>query len=340
MKKIKLFFSVYVLIFSTNLYGQIIQNCNGNVGIGISASSGYNLLTGSAYIYNGLKAQGSPNHFYGNSVFHAEYGQSLEICSNYMASIYPTTNNAGHIGTSNKTFSYMWSYHYYEQSADKRQKENVTKIPSPLENILKLKGVKYDLKKEYAYNDSLVRNEQVKAKLELQRKNQFGFIAQDVKEVLPQVVIYDDSTDVYGIEYDKFIPVLVEAIKEQQVVINNLKSEIQEIKKVSQSSTFKSTKTTTETSNLQGNIENILYQNAPNPFSQSTTIEYFLTESVQSAMICIYDMNGTQLKRIPIHLTGYENITINGSELKAGMYMYSLIADGQVIDTKQMILTN
>ena len=56
-------------------------------------------------------------------------------------------------------------------------------------------------------------------------------------------------------------------------------------------------------------------------------------------MICIYDMNGTQLKCIPLNINGYGNITINGSELKAGMYIYTLIDDGQLIENKRMILT-
>lgn len=54
----------------------------------------------------------------------------------------------------------------------------------------------------------------------------------------------------------------------------------------------------------------------------------------------IYDMNGTQLKSIEIHQRGDGNITIYGDQLNAGMYLYNLIADGQVFDTKQMILTD
>ena len=84
----------------------------------------------------------------------------------------------------------------------------------------------------------------------------------------------------------------------------------------------------------------VLYQNSPNPFSVSTKIEYYLPADVQKATIYIYDMNGTQLKSIPLNQKGNGSITINGSELKAGMYMYTLIADGQVIDTKRMILTD
>ena len=46
-----------------------------------------------------------------------------------------------------------------------------------------------------------------------------------------------------------------------------------------------------------------------------------------------------QLKSYPLVQRGKGNVTINGSELTAGMYLYALIADGKVIDTKRMILT-
>lgn len=84
---------------------------------------------------------------------------------------------------------------------------------------------------------------------------------------------------------------------------------------------------------------NELHQNTPNPFSQTTTLGYSLADNVQKAMICIYNMNGTQLKCIPLSNTTTGSITINGNELKPGMYMYSLITDGQLVDTKRMVLT-
>jgi hypothetical protein len=83
-----------------------------------------------------------------------------------------------------------------------------------------------------------------------------------------------------------------------------------------------------------------LFQNNQNPFSEVTDIGYYLPETVSKAMICIYDMNGKQLKCYNINSNGNGFITIDGNELQAGMYMYTLIADGKVVDTKRMILTN
>ena len=57
-------------------------------------------------------------------------------------------------------------------------------------------------------------------------------------------------------------------------------------------------------------------------------------------MLNIYDMSGAQLKSIPLIQKGNGELTISSGEFKSGMYMYSLIADGKVIDTKRLILTD
>lgn len=50
-------------------------------------------------------------------------------------------------------------------------------------------------------------------------------------------------------------------------------------------------------------------------------------------------MNGKQIKQIELSSNGTENITINSSELEAGMYIYTLLADGKIVATKRMVLT-
>lgn len=192
--------------------------------------------------------------------------------------------------------------------------------------------MKYDIKKDYAYDETLLNDEKVKEKLEDERKNKIGFIAQEVKDILPEVVLYDDSADMYGIDYSKIIPVLVEAIKEQNEMIQDLQIKVKE-----KDSDLKSAE---EDFSDIVNGEAFLEQNEPNPFNENTTIAYFLPSDIQSATFYIYDMNGKQLKSIGIAERENGSIVINANELNPGMYYYSLIADGQVIGTKQMILTD
>ena len=83
---------------------------------------------------------------------------------------------------------------------------------------------------------------------------------------------------------------------------------------------------------------NMLYQNTPNPFKEQTIIRFKLANDVQDASICFFDMNGRLLKKLPIS-SGMESISISGYELGEGMFLYSLIVNGQVVDTKRMVIS-
>jgi len=146
------------------------------------------------------------------------------------SAIRPEENNASNIGTSSKAFRYVYSYNLVQLS-DERQKENISKLDSSLALILALKGVKYDLKKEYSYDTSDLQDEKAKEKLNKEQKDVAGLIAQDVEKVIPNVVVYDDETDIYGIDYTRIIPYLIEAIKEQQKTIESMEKEIDKLKK-------------------------------------------------------------------------------------------------------------
>lgn len=83
---------------------------------------------------------------------------------------------------------------------------------------------------------------------------------------------------------------------------------------------------------------NILYQNTPNPYKERTVIRFKLADDVQGASICIFDMQGKTVKEIPVTASN-TSVTINGYELGAGLYLYSLVINGQEIDTKKMIIS-
>ena len=175
-------------------------------------------------------------------------------------------------------------------------------------------------------------------------KKRIGFLAQDVKSLFPDL-IYEDSMGILSINYIGFIPLVIEAQKEQQNLISeqenkikDLESRITDLEKFLNITAKKSITATLD--NLSSDDIASLSQNVPNPFEQQTEIAYNLPESTLKAMINIYNMNGNPIKSINLIETGQGVITIKGSELGAGMYLYSLIADGVEIDTKKMILTD
>jgi hypothetical protein len=303
---------------------QIQMNSAGKVGINATPESGYNLVVGSttypAYVklYNLGSAGGL---IIDNSVY-----QKMAL--------YPYVNSGSCLGKSGYAFSDIW-YYTPHQVSDKRQKENIRDITNPLIKILRLKGVEYDLKKEYFYIQSVNYGDKTIEKLEKDRKNRLGFLAQDVENVVPEAVFYDDSLDSYSMDYSRIIPVLVEAIKEQQSQIDSLKKLIKK-----NLSNLKSAELGSEVKeiNRQEDLPT-LEQNFPNPFTSATTINLYVPQSNHTAAVYIYDLQGMQKKAYNITAKGKSSINISGYELQAGMYMYTLIVDGKEVDTKKMILT-
>ena len=103
----------------------------------------------------------------------------------------------------------------YQSSSDARFKEDVEPLTDSLSKILKLRGVEFSWKQdEYPeYNFS--------------EERQIGFIAQEIAEVLPEVVNKSDDKDgFYSVSYGRIVPILVEAIKELKAENELLKEKL------------------------------------------------------------------------------------------------------------------
>jgi len=81
-----------------------------------------------------------------------------------------------------------------------------------------------------------------------------------------------------------------------------------------------------------------LEQNTPNPFINTTTINYTLPKTFTTAQILISDKNGKVLKQVNVSGTGKGTLNVKAATLSSGTYDYSLIVDGRVVSTKQMLL--
>lgn len=260
-------------------------------------------------------------------------------------------------------------------SSDARLKTNIIGLTSCMDKLSKLNGKSYT--KSFPPKNEL-NLDNIKDSVKYQtilhskenRKNdesgkEFGFIGQELNEIFPELV-QEDSLGYLYIDYISLIPVIVEALKEQNTNINSkdsliktLTDQVSILQKISKSqeqsiislqqqiknccsSKTKSSQNNDINTNINSDTnknKTILYQNSPNPFNQTTQIAYFIDEYTSSATLYIYNMNGLQIKAIPIHNKGIGNVTIDSSELQPGMYLYTLIVDGTEIDTKRMILT-
>ena len=70
----------------------------------------------------------------------------------------------------------------------------------------------------------------------------------------------------------------------------------------------------------------------------TTTIKYNLPQKFINAQIVIADINGKLLKQVNVTTGGKGTVNIDATALSAGTYNYSLIVDGRVITSKQMVL--
>lgn len=166
----------------------------------------------------------------------------------------------------------------------------------------------------------------------------FGFLAQEVKEIYPELVHTDNDGYMY-IDYIGMIPLLVNAIAELNSQITELKAENEQLNQ-SVLNAHQPAVENAPSSQIAGDLtRNALYQNNPNPFSTSTCIRMNLRNDVAQATVYIFDMQGNMLRSIPVNDRGNVTVTIEGSDLCAGMYIYSLVADGKEVDSKRMILT-
>ena len=165
------------------------------------------------------------------------------------------------------------------------------------------------------------------------KKDHYGFAVSDVRSKYPELIETDENGKSY-INYTELIPIMVQAIKELTLQVEELQNELQE----SNGSVKMMAPVQTSVSNNALQTECVLYQNTPNPFSERTMIRFSLPEDVKDAYIYVFDMQGMLKRQIKADaVKGY--VTIEASEFEAGMYLYSLVVNGKEVATKRMILS-
>lgn len=166
---------------------------------------------------------------------------------------------------------------------------------------------------------------------DLSRSNKihYGLLAQEVKELYPELV-HEDAAGVMSINYIELIPLLIQSIQDLSEQVNVLSGSL---------GTSARKQAPKQQNNYTETVVAMLYQNNPNPFTEETIISYVVPTEAQQASIYIYNMVGEQLSKYDISTFGEGNITISANELYAGTFLYSLVVDGKLIDTKQMIIT-
>jgi len=224
--------------------------------------------------------------------------------------------------------------------SDLRLKKNVNNFTDGLEQVLEIRPVTFQ------YNG--------KAGIRNTSKEYVGVIAQEMTKIAPYTVANfdyvekqilknsDDSEfpaeEVIGTtEYLSFDPnaltyMLVNAIQEQQVMIEELQIQIEDLK----ASTTATTDDLSRDINLVDAAQNTLGQNSPNPYNEGTVISYSVAENASSAKMNFYNLTGQLIKSVSLQ-SGAGQINVSSDELPSGTYTYSLEVDGTLISNKKMV---
>jgi len=252
-------------------------------------------------------------------------------------------------------------------TSDQKLKQNIRDFTSAMDIINKLKPKQYEFRQDGNYK-----------LMNLPQGSHFGLIAQDVEKILPDLVndtkfetamaqpqtteaalqqaqesgkteTKSEIIEFKALNYTELIPVLIKGMQELSKISEGLLTQNDELKSevrnlLAGQASLKSEIDKLKSAKFSGNFlstnlsSSSLVQNFPNPFTNATTIKYTLPSKFTSAQIIITDKSGKQLKQL--NISGYGNGTLHmdASTLSSGTYNYSLVVDGKIVSTKQMVV--
>jgi hypothetical protein len=125
-------------------------------------------------------------------------------------------------------------------------------------------------------------------------------------------------------------------VTDMQNQIQDLQNQVQELRSLLSSRLALSA---AEQKQLQNESAGWLGDIHPNPANSSTTIDYSLPSGVGAATCQIYSLNGNIVTAMSLPpAQGKSQVQLNTSQLAQGMYIYALVVDGKVLDTKKLVV--
>lgn len=125
--------------------------------------------------------------------------------------VIPDADASRNLGVSSRRWQAVYAANGTIQTSDIRLKKNIKPLSYGLTDLMKLEPVSYDWKSDNGHK--------------------IGLIAQEVKKVIPEVVVGDEAKENLGMNYAELIPVLINAVKELKNELNETKKELEELKK-------------------------------------------------------------------------------------------------------------
>ena len=293
---------------------------------GAYSDTGVNVRVDDAFQSAGVRARVTGSS---NGSTYGVQGFIASVVSNptgFGAAIYgssPTTANR-YAGYFNGNVVVTGSF----SASDRKLKENIKTEENLLEKLAQLEAVSYKFKQI--------------SELNLPTELQHGFIAQNIEEVFPELVttvtkpVFGKDDEEKGtfqykaVNYTGLISVLTSGINEMNTKMTEMEGELEDLKRAIESNQKKFDNQNDD------KVGFTMEQNRPNPFTSKTTINYTLANNA-SATISVFDMSGKFIRDYNLSEEKGQ-VIIDSNEIGKGMFIYSLISNGEIMVTKKMIV--
>lgn len=228
--------------------------------------------------------------------------------------------------------------------SDRSLKQDITDMNSAMDILKRLKPKSYSFKQEGAYK-----------LMNLPQGKRYGLIAQDVEEVLPNLVKAttfetgkatpdtskagaakpSETIAFKAVNYTELIPIVIKGMQEQD-------ERIQKQDQLIETLLLKIEKLESRMAKTSGNAATVnaigaLGQSTPNPAKGSTRISYQIP-AASHAQLLLTDNSGKTVKTVSLTQAGY--VDVNTTALSSGVYNYTLVVDGKITETKKLIVVH
>jgi len=193
------------------VFGQGATGVNGytssEAGVGVY---GYSRNTGTTVNWGGYFRCDGEN---GKGVYGSAQGESGKGVEGWASGAYGKgVVGHGNVASTSYDFDATGPGINYGATSSIRWKKNITEIDNPLKKLSELRGVYFDWDEDHGGGHDV------------------GCIAEEVGEVLPEIVVYEENgVDADGMDYSKLTPLLIEAVKAQQKIIEDLSARIKKL---------------------------------------------------------------------------------------------------------------
>ncbi|HRA60941.1 MAG TPA: tail fiber domain-containing protein [Bacteroidia bacterium] len=299
----------------------------GSRNVSLGYFTGISITTGTNNSYVGTYATGSFSTITNSSAF--GYDASVDASNKVRVGNTSVSSIGGQVGFTN--FS------------DARVKNNIQSNVPGLAFIKLLNPVTYhfDIRKENELM-GITEKDDWEGKYDIEKIQFTGFLAQDVDAAAAKINYdfsgVDKSGKLLGLRYSEFVVPIVKSVQELstqnemlQAQINKQQIQLDEMRNMI--ATMKGD------NNLLNNTQGQwMKQNEPNPFNQTSTINFNIDAKVSSATIVISAANGDVIKTVNVNTTG--SLQLNASEFAAGQYFYTLMVDGKAVEKKSFTVAH